>query len=103
VGGQQILRSTAATDVENHPRVRRQEIDESAVPAFRCDWLITIRHGGGIRIIPTKGTVHRKINQDAVDPLTSLACACKNSVARQRPREENRHFHPLVSISRFCS
>jgi hypothetical protein len=53
VGGQQIFWSLAGTDVENHAQLRRQQIDESPVPAFRCEWLITIRHGGGMRIIPT--------------------------------------------------
>ena len=73
------------------------------MPAFRYDWLIASRYDGRMRIIPAEGIVHRKINQDTVDPLINLAGACKNSVTRQRPREENQHFHPLVSISRFCS
>jgi hypothetical protein len=105
VEGEQILGGSAAAgaNVENQLRFRRQQFDESPVRAFRCEWLIASRHDGRMRASQLKGTRHRKINQDAVDPLTNLADACKNSVAQQRPREETRHFHPLVSISRFCS
>jgi hypothetical protein len=83
----------------NHAQLRRDEIDESPVRAFRCEWLIASRHDGRMRTIPIKGTRHRKINQGAADPLINLADPCKSRAVQQRQREENRRFHPLVSLS----
>jgi hypothetical protein len=83
----------------NHAQLRRQEIAESALPAFRCAWLIASRHDGRTRTMPNEGTCDRKINQGAVDPLINLADACKSRDARQHPREETRHHHPLLSLS----
>ena len=101
MGGQQILRCSAAagTDVENHAQLRRQDDDESPMRAFRYAWLIASRHDGRTRTMPNEGTLYRKINQDAADALTNPADACKNSVVRQHPREENRHLHLPVPLS----